>query len=245
MAHMGELLRSVRLKLGFTLRDATERTQAVARVLGNPSLAVTYGYLGKVERGVHSLSVEKFFGLTESYSKSADEMLQVYKSQVHVPSATDPIGGPNLTQLITEGRLHERAAVVLPYNICSIPAPSKTAILPPDEHSLKGCLRVIIGSIDHMLPKFYPPGTIFHIDKHRKAIAVPREWDDEFDRPVYLLYTRDGYLCAWCEMNGSWLTAVPAPSSKTPHKHLRYGQEAEVVGRAVAVAKSLVSSKNA
>jgi transcriptional regulator with XRE-family HTH domain len=242
VGHIGELLHAARLKLGFTLREVMARSQIVAKVWGNPSLVVHYGYLGKVEQGKHNPTVDKFFSLTEVYSQSADEMLRAYKSQCGVSLLPDPVGGPNLTQMITGGRLEERALHFLPQNFGATPPPAQTLLLPPsdsiDKHRY---IRVVVGSFNHTLSPYYRPGTIFTIDTHRRAIASYKQWTSEFDRPIYLLYTREGYLCAWCELDetSSWLTVVPHICSKAPHKHLRYGREVEVVGRAKNVSIDL------
>lgn len=235
MAHIGEFLHEARLKLGFTLREVMERSQILARAWGNPSLVVHYGYLGKVEQGKHNPTVDKFFSLTEVYSQSADDMLRAYKVKSGVPVLPDPIGGPNLTHLITGGRLEERALRLLPEDFGVTPPPAKTLLLPPDGSlDRTRYIRVVLGTADHTLPAYYRPGTIFTIDTRRKAIASYKQWTSESDRPIYLLYTREGYLCAWCELDqsSSWLTIVPDVCSKAPHRHLRYGREVEVVGRA-------------
>jgi transcriptional regulator with XRE-family HTH domain len=234
MAHIGELLHDVRLKLGFTLRDVMVRSQLLAKAWGNPSLVVHYGYLGKVEQGKHNPTVDKFFSLTEVYSQSADEMLRAYKAKNGVPILPDPVGGPHLTQLITGGRLEERALRLLPDDLGET-APLKTLLLPPDGTLDRNrYMRVVVGTASHTLPPYYRPGTIFTIDTHRRAIASYRQWTSEFDRPIYLLYTREGHVCTWCELDesGSWLTIVPHVCSKAPHRRLRYGREVEVVGRA-------------
>lgn len=235
MAHIGGLLHSVRLRLGFSLREVMERSQLVAKAWGNPSLMVHYGYLGKVEQGKHNPTVDKFFSLTEVYSQSADELLLAYKSQSGVPLLPDPIGGPNLTFPITGGRLENRAVHLLPDTFSTTNPLAETVLLPPDgTFDRTRYVRVVIGSANHTLPPYYRPGTILTIDTHRKAIATYKQWTSEFDRPIYLLYTRSGYLCAWCELDEtrSWLTVVPDICSKAPHRHLRYGREVEVIGRA-------------
>jgi transcriptional regulator with XRE-family HTH domain len=242
MAHIGELLRVIRLEWGLTLREVMERSQVIAKIWGSSSHAVSYGHLAKVEKGEHDLTVDKFLSLSEIYSKSPETLLRAYRPQRGLTLFTDPLGGPNLTHVITEGRLGDRAMHFLPDDFGSAPIPDATTLVPSaatiDRNRYR---RVIVGHGDLTLSPLIRPGTILKIDTHKRAIASYREWSGEFDRPIYLLYTREGYMCAWCELDvaSSWLTTVPHICSKTPHRHLRYGQEVEVVGRAVGLIMSL------
>lgn len=242
MAHIGELLRTIRLEWGLTLREVMQRSQVIAGLWGSPSHVVSYGHLAKVEKGEHDLTVDKFLSLSEIYSRSPERLLRAYRPQRLIASFSDPLGGPNLTHIITEGRLEEQATQLLPDNFNSIPSPATTTLVRSsgaiDRNRYR---RVIVGKNDLTLFPLIRPGTILKIDTHKRAIATYREWSGEFDRPIYLLYTREGYMCSWCELDetSSWLTTVPHLCSKTPHRHLRYGQEVEIVGRAVGLIMSL------
>lgn len=56
-------------------------------------------------------------------------------------------------------------------------------------------------------------------------------------RPVYFAELRDNrYACSWCEVEGHHLLLVPSPKSPVPIRHLRYPQDAEIVGRVVGFA---------
>ena len=128
-----------------------------------------------------------------------------------------------------------------PQKTRTIEAIFNTFLAPPDGSIDRRYRRVIVGKNDLTLFPLIRPGAILKIDTHKRAIATYREWSCEFDRPIYILYTREGYVCSWCELDetGSWLTTVPHVCSKTPHRHLRYGQEVEVVGRAVGLIMNL------
>jgi hypothetical protein len=220
-----------------------ERTQIIARIWGSPSHVVSYGHLAKVEKGEHDLTVDKFLSLTEIYSRSPETLLRAYRPQRLAGSIMDSMRGPNLTRVITEGHLQEQALRLLPDNSGWNPLSDKTALIAPSTRTLdrNRYRRVIVGKSDLTLYPLIRPGTILKVDTHKRAIASYREWSGEFDRPIYLLYTREGHMCAWCELDetGSWLTTVPHLCSKTPHRHLRYGQEVEVVGRVVGLVMNL------
>jgi transcriptional regulator with XRE-family HTH domain len=241
MAHIGELLRAIRLEWGLTLREVMHRSQVLAGLWGSPTHVVSYGHLAKVEKGEHDLTVDKFFSLSEIYSRSPDTILRAYRPQRLVTSFSEQLGGPNATHIVTEGRLGEHARQLLPDQWDSAPPPILTSLLTADSADRRRYRRIIVGKNDLTLFPLIRPGSILKIDTHKRSIASRKEWFGEFDRPIYLLYTRDGYMCSWCELDdtGTWLTTVPHVCSKTAHRHLRYGNEVEVIGRAVGLIMNL------
>jgi hypothetical protein len=73
-----------------------------------------------------------------------------------------------------------------------------------------------------------------HIDARQKKIKTGT-WRNEFDRPIYFVELRNGYVCSYCELDGSQLLLLPCPQSGIQVRHVRYPGEAEVVGRVTAV----------
>jgi hypothetical protein len=81
-----------------------------------------------------------------------------------------------------------------------------------------------------------PAGSIVQIDKSRREIAPKQAWTHEFQRPIYFLKTKDGYLCGWCELDeDSHLTLIPHPRSSASSRSWKYGTEVAILGRVVAV----------
>ena len=80
-------------------------------------------------------------------------------------------------------------------------------------------------------------GSFLIINTQKRAIANRREWTNEFDRPIYFLFTRAGYSCGWCSLDreGEWLTLVPHPLSYASAMRWRYGKEVEVICRIATV----------
>jgi hypothetical protein len=83
-----------------------------------------------------------------------------------------------------------------------------------------------------------PPGSIVHIDTQKRAISLRKDWKHEFQRPIYFLMTREGYVCGWCELDrdSKWLTLVPHPLSRVSSRRWKYRTEIENLGRVVVVA---------
>ena len=101
--------------------------------------------------------------------------------------------------------------------------------------------RAIVGRRDRTLYLLIRSGALITVDTRHRAIASHKEWTNEFDRPIYLLYTRDGYVCGWCQLteHGTRLNVVSHIMSNLDVFPLTYGKDVEVVGRVVAVAMSL------
>ena len=86
------------------------------------------------------------------------------------------------------------------------------------------------------------PGSFVQIDDSSTRWQK-NPWRSEFDRPMYFVELRDGYVCSWCELQGKTLTIIPHPLSPSQTRQFRYPDEAEIVGRVTAVAMRLVDPR--
>ena len=96
-----------------------------------------------------------------------------------------------------------------------------------------------IGLEDYTMYPLLRPGSLVMIDGERRQIASDG-WNNEYERPIYLVELRDGYVCGWCNVSKSHITIVPHPVSKTPLRSFSLATEAEVIGQVVGVAMRLV-----
>jgi len=117
------------------------------------------------------------------------------------------------------------------------PIPGETMLLPPEDYLPAQYRRGVIGMNDQTLEPMVRAGTFVLIDTNRRAIAHRREWSNEYNRPIYFLYTHAGYVCGWCDLdrNTDWLTLVPHYASYTPSRRWKYRVEVEVIGRVAAM----------
>jgi hypothetical protein len=83
-----------------------------------------------------------------------------------------------------------------------------------------------------------PAGSIVQIDTRQRAISSKKDWTHEFQRPIYFLMTREGYVCGWCELDraSDWLTLIPHPLSPASSRRWKYRTEIESLGRVTVVA---------
>ena len=239
MVTIGEKLRQARIEWGLSLREVRERSIGLAKVWGNTSYEISGSWLARLERGKHEMTVPKLTSLATIYSKPPEALLR--DCHPHSPSSGwfDHFKGPNLTLLVKEGPLDLQAKQALPDNFSTDPVPEETKLLPLEGGlSRTPYLRVILGQRDRTLEPMIRPGSILQIDTQSRTIVSSKVWANEFDRPIYLLYTHEGYACGWCELDkeGVWLTLVAHSLSSEPCRRWRYRKEVEVIGRAVAVA---------
>jgi transcriptional regulator with XRE-family HTH domain len=242
MATIGEKLRQARIQWGLSLREVRERSIGLAKAWGSSSYEISGSWLARLERGKHEMTVPKLISLAAIYSKPPEELLREYQPNSSQMTWPDGGKGPNVTLLVKEGPLGLKARQVLPDNFSTDPIPDDTMLLPLEDEMLQSPYRrAIIGQRDRTLDPMIRPGSIIQVDTQVRSIASRKEWANEFDRPIYLLYTHAGYVCGWCELDkeGIWLTLVAHSLSPDSCRRWRYRKEVEVIGRAVAIAMRL------
>lgn len=242
MERLGALLRNIRTEWGLSLREVKERTDLLAKQWGSPRYASSFSHLAKLELGKHDMRVSTLVSLSHIYSKRPETLVEACLPPEYHRPAFGPFEGPNSTALITEGWLYERAEQSVPWSDASSDIPENTALITGHVRSQGNRYRkAMVGRKDRALYPMIRPGAIITVDTHQRAIASHKEWTNEFDRPIYLLYTRNGYVCGWCQLTeqGTRLNVVSHLMAKLDVLPLAYGKDVEVVGRVVAVSMSL------
>jgi hypothetical protein len=191
-----------------------------------------------VERGNGALSGTKLVVLAAIYSLRPEEVLGLCSPPIPLSFEVDEALTPNSTMLLSAGTLNEHAKLWLPDNLVEDPPPQATTLLPVEEGTLPiHYRRGVIGRLDRTLEPMIPAGSFVLIDTRKKSIAARKEWNHEFDRPIYFLLTRAGYVTGFCELDkeSEWLTLLPHALSHEASKRFRYRREIEVVGTVTAV----------
>jgi hypothetical protein len=106
------------------------------------------------------------------------------------------------------------------------------------QHSLYG----YIGMEDYTLDPLVRPGSLVEIDARQKKVGAG-SWQNEFDRPIYFVELRDGYVCSWCELDGGQLILIPYPRSRAQVRQVRYPADADIVGRVTAIAMRIAETR--
>jgi hypothetical protein len=137
MAGMGAMLRAIRQQWQLSLREVSHRSLRLSRERNNPSYRVSAGWLNRLEREEHELTVSKLVALSEIYNVPTEHLLCV----IHPGAGQAPILNP-----------------VSQY-------PDETTLLSPEEGPLTSPYRRgIIGKRDFTLDPMIPAGAVVHID---------------------------------------------------------------------------------
>ena len=248
----GNFLREMRLRLQLGLRDVQELSTKVAAKERNKRFHISKTRLAQIESDNEMPSVFKIFTLAAIYGLSFHEILTRYgvdsdrthryreeirlsttrlvsaelqnlNTKVTIPVRLDPTFKWEATQLINRvvaiwGEIP--AAFLLEYN--------------PKQH-----MYAYIGLEDNTMYPLLRPGSLVMIDGESRQIASGG-WNNEYDRPIYLVELRDGYLCGWCHASETHITIHPHPISGAPPRTFSLATEADVIGQVVALAMRLV-----
>ena len=95
-----------------------------------------------------------------------------------------------------------------------------------------------IGAEDFTMYPILPPGSFVQVDESKNK-AREGAWRTEFERPIYFVETREGFVCSWCQVRRENIVLQPHPLSPVPVRILRHPQEAEIIGQVVGVAMRL------
>lgn len=237
MGSIGQKLRESRLNWQLTLREVEERSSQLAQQWDNPSYKISASWLDRVEREDRELAAAKLIVLAVIYGLTADQMLALIPGG-GLDNKLDRISVPNSTLLLAKGPLDDHAREWLPDTFISDVPPDTTTLLPSEEGLMPSHYRRgVIGRRDRMLEPMVRAGSIVLIDTQKRTIASRRDWTHEFDRPIYFLITRTGYVSGFCELDRDteWLTLVPHPLSYESSKRWRFRKEIEVIGTVAAV----------
>jgi transcriptional regulator with XRE-family HTH domain len=239
MASIGNKLRESRLKWQLTLREVEERSSSLAQQWENPAFRISASWLDRVEREDRGLSATKLIVLATIYGLTADQMIGLCSAaSANSSLQLESVSAPNATLLLTQGPLEDHARNWLPDSFLADPPPDVSALLPSGPGLLPNYYRRgVIGRQDRMLDPMIRAGSIVLIDTQKRAIASRKEWTHEFDRPIYFLITRTGYVSGFCELDkdSDWLTVVPHPLSYETSKRWKFRKEIEVIGTVAAV----------
>ena len=234
MDGIGIQLRAARRRAGLKLREVEERSSVAAQQWGNTAYKISASWLDRIENENRGLSATKLIVLAYIYNLTMDQMFALCPGTTDSSAQLEHIASPNSTLLLVKGPLEEHARLWLPDALLTDHPPEDTVLLQSDQGVLPVHLRRgVIGRHDRTMEPMILRGSIVLIDTQKRAIAGRKDWTNEFDRPIYFVFTRTGYYCGFCELdkNQEWLQLVPHQLSPEPKdKRWRYRKEVEVIG---------------
>ncbi len=248
----GEALRKLREQLGLTIRDVEAASQRLADKYSNPSFAVSLSRLSDIETKDIVPSIHKLYALAIIYRRSIYDLMKLYGVDLADSAGDIETAIPNLANSHPFSSLNRLPQAEMPVTLdpaFHIQATTdigrmvaRWGIVPV--HMLSRLVKDrkysygYIGMDDLTMYPLILPGSFVQVDESRNAITR-KLWRSEFERPIYFVETRQGFVCSWCELNGSLLTLKPHPMSPVQSRTLRLGAEAEIIGQVVGVAMRL------
>jgi transcriptional regulator with XRE-family HTH domain len=245
----GHKLRLLREQLGYTLRDVEQSSAELAERLGNEEYAIPLSRLSDMETKHVVPSVYRMYSLAAIYRLDFHELMTWYgielsrlpndvtqseprrthriealdtSSMVDIPVRFDP--SFDLRRTANLGRMIEKWGLVPLSQLRSL--------------SDKDFTYGYIGSEDYTMYPLLLPGCFVQVDESKNEV-VDGVWRSEYERPIYFVETRTGYICCWCSVKGDCIILQPHPLSPVPVRMMRYRQEAEVIGQVVGIAMRL------
>jgi len=246
MLTAGQDLRKIRDRLGLTMRDVENASQTIAEKQGSDEYLIPPSRLSDIEtKGVFP-SVFRFYSMSVIYRRPFHSLLQLYGIDLGQISSEWTLAQPAHTHIAAFD--HEEVACRMPVKIDPGFDPRMTSdlrrmieqwgMVPMSmlRHlDSPGYTYAFIGTEDLTMYPILQPGSFVQVDETRRRV-VERQWRSEYERPIYLVETRDGLTCCWCSLRPTGLVLQPHPLSGVPVRILKHPQEAEVVGQVVGIA---------
>jgi transcriptional regulator with XRE-family HTH domain len=251
----GTKLKELRLRVGLTLRDVEARSLKLAEEKKNRDFFISRGWLNNVENGSYTPSIYKLYSLSVIYDDSWSNILGFFGVRPGDIGRDQALFGLPNTHIVASPGEADSEKVVLPLRFRQELQLDTTNLLsrlveiwgeipiPLVQHlDLRKSVYGYIGLKDLTMFPLLRPGSFVQIDGNQRKIK-PGAWRTEFDRPIYFVELREGYVCSWCEVKEGHLIAIPYPNSPSEIRRFAYPQEAEIVGRVTGVAMRIAEAE--
>jgi transcriptional regulator with XRE-family HTH domain len=251
----GERLKELRARLGLTTRDVETKSQQIADEKHNREFYLSHAWLTDIENGEFTPSIFKLYTLGAIYNKSFSEIASYFGLRIADLSRDRASIGVPRTHLFDSAVDVDIEKVALPVQFKAGFQLERTNLLARvvekwDEipvgllqHlDLRKSMYGYIGLEDFTLYPLIRPGSLVQIDASQRKIRAEK-WKTEFDRPIYFVELRNGYVCSWCQVDRGQLIVIPHPHSHQDVRRFDYPSEAEIVGRVTGVAMRIVGER--
>ena len=251
----GQRLKTARERLGLSTRDVQRRSGQIASDKRNQEYYVSHAWLTDIEKGKFMPGLFKLYSLSAIYDKSFTEIASYFGLRIADLSRDRAAIGVPRTHLLDQDGDAEAPSISVPVEFKPEFRFEKTNLLARvvekwDEvpvgllqHlDLRKSMYGYIGLEDNTLYPLIRPGSLVQIDPGQRKISSAK-WRTEFERPIYFIELRSGYICSWCQLEKGQLMVIPHPQSRQAVRHFDYPSQAEVVGRVTGVAMRIVDNE--
>jgi len=245
----GKKLREIRYKLGLTLRDVEDASAALALTRGIEELATNPSRLSDIETKGVLPSIYRLYVLSLIYRTPLTDLLELYGVDLRGAGTDFSIPTPAKTTIVEMPP--EAEEVRMPVKLDpSFDSRTSANLGRMIQHWGIVPLRYVyefsrgnftygyIGSEDMTMYPLLLPGSFIQVDESRTKVEEGM-WRSEYERPIYFVETREGFVCCWCSIKKSEIILQPHPLSPVHTRILKHPSEAEVLGQVVGVAMRL------
>jgi len=247
----GERLKEIRMHLGITTRDVTEKSTLIAQAEANEEYCISNAWLTQIENTDATPSIYKLYSISTIYHVKFGELLSMFgvdlakiskhqmKLRLQKTHLTN-IDAPEQDRTVTFPVRFDPGFSLSETNLLSrmVETWGEIPISLIQHLDLRNCLYGYIGLRDYTLYPLLRPGSFVQIDQTSRKVQRFK-WRTEFERPIYFLELRDGYACSWCDLQGQMLTLLPHPLSPCSSRHFTNGVDVEIIGQVTGVAMQL------
>jgi transcriptional regulator with XRE-family HTH domain len=249
MEDAGQKLRRIRERLNLRVRDVEQASLKIADKYKNDEFAVLINRISEIENRGLVPTLYKLYSLCAIYRQDFEEVLGWYGISlgalaadallVEVPE-THPVSfRGNAAEFLLPLSLDPGADLRrTTYLSRMIQRWGKLPLLFLETLNLKEQRYALIGTEDWFMYPLLQPGTFVSIDDSQRKIATAG-WTNEFERPIYFLEHRNGYVCGWCSLNGNQLILQPHPASLCSPQIYNYPDEIDLIGQVSGIAMRL------
>jgi transcriptional regulator with XRE-family HTH domain len=245
----GQKLGALREALGYTMRDVEAGSLQVSRRLGNAEFAIPPSRLSDIETKGVVPSIFRLYTLAAIYRSDYCELLSWYGvdlNNIHADLISATPKRSHFSQVsnsVTEARIPVRLDAGFAFSKSSNIARviEQWGVVPLAYLSTLADNRYsygYIGTEDFTMHPILLPGSFVQVDEAKNKVAQG-VWRSEFERPIYFVETRNGFVCSWCHISRDRIVLQSHPLSPVPVRILKHPQEAEVIGQVVGVAMRL------
>lgn len=254
-ARAGERLKRLRSQIGLTTREVAELSRKIATDEGNDEFSVSHARLIQIENDESTPSIYKLFTLSAIYGRSFSDLVSYYVDLAHLDAhrLSVPLAG---TREVTLETYDETRTIQFPVRFDPGFRVEKTGLLSRlvevwgevpvallETLNIRKHRYGFIGLEDFTMYPLLRPGSFVQIDDQQKPQAHT-SYRSEYERPIWFLELRTGYICSWCEVARDRIVSIPHPLSPCRTQEFAYPNEAEIVGRVTAVAARLLNPRD-
>jgi hypothetical protein len=250
----GHKWKRARERLGLHFRDVELARSRLAKKYHNSEFTVRISRLADVEQNGVMPGVHKLYSLCAVCRIDLAEALAWYGIDVRRLPDDSAYAAVEKTHVLGF-RSIKLEDVSVPAILDSGLDPSKTAFLSRSVQrwgrlplALLGNLDIreyrygYIGLKDYRMFPILHPGAFVLIDDAARTI-VRTAWAHEWERPIYFLEHRDGFLCGWCNLDKKQLVVSAHPASPQCEPLVfEFPREIEVIGTVAGVAMTLTTA---